>query len=819
MSLKRGLLLLGVLVALICIPATVCAAGDGCGEPYITIKLEEPDNYTYRNLVVEKIEILDPLSDTTPVVNLLSKDYADSKYLCPPTIGKIVRKFDRDEGTYKHDGESAHVCITPNEKESHSLPGVYQNYLVYTEQTFPDFEVAGPEGVGCGNVLMLKYPEEGLDRSISFTELFKGSFKEGYLFSEEHILYFSSSTKTDAAIWPSDDIEMHYDRTDLAFTLDANKVDLKYFCPKLSPVKAFSPNDDRLDDYCKPKPGEYLLTAVKYDSDSKTMRIFAAMPVLILKEDTEVTWSGGSPYYLGSENGVTVRFDDVDVDKIAYALVKKDPCYDLDVDVDTKGLAEQGKGISNLDGLIPILNSITQSDGPVTYTLKPCGGEEADLKRSSGLVIAEGYGCAGYANADCVKIAAATLNTLTPGTYYLYALGTKGQKVVAVDQTCIGIGKYQDIDTAEDGTVIKDVEVDATSEEGVVATLRIPKGVKALDENGNQLKGISIGAIPADQLTSPGKAIIVSGCAFDLQPDGATFDPAITLTFDISQDVWNRLNLDKNNLEVKWYNKDTGKWEDIPTTVDKTKKEVSAKITHFSTFALFEVPKPTKPPSGGGGGGGGSSPTYTSYTGTGTLTVNNVGTVLRSIKVNADDKVGSLLVPIGVKALDKDGKPLTSITLTPLASDKMPAVPSGALFKFAGYVYEAGPDGATFEPGITLAFDLPADAWNALDPDNNDFKVKWYNEETEEWEDVPTTTYKSTRSVDAEITHFSIFALFTEPVTTPTETPTPPVDIDIPTTPPVDEKPPAGEFPTTIFAIVVVLVIVIAAGYFFIVRK
>jgi hypothetical protein len=247
---------------------------------------------------------------------------------------------------------------------------------------------------------------------------------------------------------------------------------------------------------------------------------------------------------------------------------------------------------------------------------------------------------------------------------------------------------------------------------------------------------------------------------------------------------------------------------------------VQAYGMHTLEITTETTPKPTpKPPSGGGGGGGGSSPTYTSYTGTGTLTVNNVGTVLRSIKVNADDKVGSLLVPIGVKALDKDGKPLTSITLTPLASDKMPAVPSGALFKFAGYVYEAGPDGATFEPGITLAFDLPADAWNALDPDNNDFKVKWYNEETEEWEDVPTTTYKSTRSVDAEITHFSTFALFTEPVTTPTETPTPPVDIDTPTTPPGDEKPPAGEFPTTIFAIVVVLVIVIAAGYFFIVRK
>ncbi|MEG3057144.1 MAG: hypothetical protein RQM90_14485 [Methanoculleus sp.] len=47
-----------------------------------------------------------------------------------------------------------------------------------------------------------------------------------------------------------------------------------------------------------------------------------------------------------------------------------------------------------------------------------------------------------------MQIAAATLNKLIPGTYYLYALGTQGQKVVAVDQTCIDVRKYQDIDTA-----------------------------------------------------------------------------------------------------------------------------------------------------------------------------------------------------------------------------------------------------------------------------------------------------------------------------------------------------------------------------------
>jgi len=231
------------------------------------------------------------------------------------------------------------------------------------------------------------------------------------------------------------------------------------------------------------------------------------------------------------------------------------------------------------------------------------------------------------------------------------------------------------------------------------------------------------------------------------------------------------------------------------------------------------TPTPT-PYTPGRSSGGGSGSSYTSYTGTGTLKVGSSGTVLRSIMVNAEDKVGSLFVPIGIKALDKDGNPLTGITLTPISSDKMPAVPSGAAFKFAGYVYEASPEGATFDPGITLTFEIPEDAWRTLDPENNDFTVKWYNKETGQWEDVPTTVYKSTRSVDAEITHFSTFALFTEPATTttPTETDTPATSTE-PTTPPAGEAPAEGLPMTMILAIFAVLVIIIAAGYFFMVRK
>ncbi|HQD27235.1 MAG TPA: hypothetical protein PKV78_11940, partial [Methanoculleus thermophilus] len=81
------------------------------------------------------------------------------------------------------------------------------------------------------------------------------------------------------------------------------------------------------------------------------------------------------------------------------------------------------------------------------------------------------------------------------------------------------------------------------------------------------------------------------------------------------------------------------------------------------------------------------------------------------------------------------------------------------------------------------------------------------------------TVSRSTKSVDAKITHFSIFALFTEPIeatTTPTETPT----TTTTTTAPGGETPTEGLPMTMILGIFVVVVIIIAAaGYFLLKRK
>jgi len=250
--------------------------------------------------------------------------------------------------------------------------------------------------------------------------------------------------------------------------------------------------------------------------------------------------------------------------------------------------------------------------------------------------------------------------------------------------------------------------------------------------------------------------------------------------------------------------------------------EDKGNVTSYNeaTITLTTVTPPTPGPTPYyRGGGGGSGSTTASYTGTGTLLTGSSGTVLKSIIVNANDNIGSVLVPIGTKALDADGKPLGEVALKPLAGDAVPAVPSGSVFKFAGYAYEASPDGATFSPGITLSLSIPEDVWNSLDLTNQQCVMKWYNKETGLWEDVPTTVIPGTRTVEIRVTHFSIYALFTEPVTTPTPTETASTTPTTTTTTPSAEPPAEGLPMMMILAIFAVIAIIIAAGYFLMMRK
>mgnify|MGYP000956887100 CR=1 FL=1 len=406
MSLKEGLLLLGVLIALLCIPAAVSAAAGGT---YITLEANDAKNY--KGICIGTVDALDPLDTKTTSVTLQSTEAGDLKAIEYPLLGKVTREFDPASGTY----QGAYVTVVGSRTvDGSTLPCEYQ---VYTTPTIPSFTVNVPGK--WGNVLLVKCPEN-IEEGATFTDIFDAAEKEAYLFAKEAILYYDGTDiKVHGTIDSND-----YSKDDLNFTLNENLVDLTSF--------RFNANPALLDSsFPKPDAREYLLTAVKYDSGCNTMHVLAAMPVLILDGNTPVTWSGDNPYYQSQNKGATVSFGN-GVDRVAYALVKKDTRYDLSMTVNTRELANQPIPTTATD-LVSILKSTSGGAVPVTYTLTPTG-TSVDVTQGSGLLIAEGYGCSGYADASSVKIAAATLGKLKPGTYSLYALGMKGKKVVAVDQ-------------------------------------------------------------------------------------------------------------------------------------------------------------------------------------------------------------------------------------------------------------------------------------------------------------------------------------------------------------------------------------------------
>ena len=354
MKFKESLLLLGILVALLCIPVAIAATGGGGpDEPYyIKVVLDEPKEY--RNLEIETIDILDPLNPDITLVTLESTEDGDLKFVKCPSLGSITREFSPASGYYR----GANITVTENKTISCStLPN---EYVIYIKPTIPSFTMNIPGR--SGNPLLIKIPES---KNADFAEIFSDTDMEAYLFTDkaivsikeggENITYFGGIS--------SDQIGQLENLSDLSSLLDEFKFTLSSFTTKATRAQ------DMMEEYShtRPKAGEYLLTAVEYDSNCSTIHVLAAMPVIILDGDTPVTWSGDAPH--SWDKGATISFDgNIDVDKIAYALVKEDPTYSLQVKINTSELANQSLPTSGTDA-ISVLRSIARKGALEEYTL------------------------------------------------------------------------------------------------------------------------------------------------------------------------------------------------------------------------------------------------------------------------------------------------------------------------------------------------------------------------------------------------------------------------------------------------------------------
>ncbi|TAJ45304.1 hypothetical protein CUJ86_00725 [Methanofollis fontis] len=123
------------------------------------------------------------------------------------------------------------------------------------------------------------------------------------------------------------------------------------------------------------------------------------------------------------------------------------------------------------------------------------------------------------------------------------------------------------------------------------ADLYLNTGVTALDADGNALKEIEISELDDVPAVPSGVSFAFLGYAVECSPAGATFAPAIDLTFNLSDEEWATALAEAggnpDNLVVKWYNPTTQVWENVPTVVDAATHTVTASITHFSTYGLF----------------------------------------------------------------------------------------------------------------------------------------------------------------------------------------------------------------------------------------
>jgi len=186
------------------------------------------------------------------------------------------------------------------------------------------------------------------------------------------------------------------------------------------------------------------------------------------------------------------------------------------------------------------------------------------------------------------------------------------------------------------------------------------------------------------------------------------------------------------------------------------------------------TPTPTPTPGSGGSGssqGPGSEFTYNPdapaapevFTGRGSLTTSTAGVVLAPVTVKTNDNTGAVTIPEGTVALDGDGNPLGEVTCSEVAPAEIPPAPAGTTIAFA---LACGPAGATFNPPAVLTYTLSAEEWAQIDEGATPV-VMWYNPESSEWQEIAATVDPATRTVTAEVDHFSIYALaWTVPATT-----------------------------------------------------
>jgi len=164
----------------------------------------------------------------------------------------------------------------------------------------------------------------------------------------------------------------------------------------------------------------------------------------------------------------------------------------------------------------------------------------------------------------------------------------------------------------------------------------------------------------------------------------------------------------------------------------------------------------TIPTGDGVGGAPPAGPTTVEaslFGGTVEFSIDSEGVIQETIEATSEDGNLTITIPEDTIALDKDGDPLDSLETA--VDESPPSPPEGA--NIIGLAYDFGPDGATFDPPITLEYTYdPAEIPEGVAEE--DLVIAYYDEDDGEWVECECTCDPETHCITACVCHFTIFA-------------------------------------------------------------
>jgi len=127
--------------------------------------------------------------------------------------------------------------------------------------------------------------------------------------------------------------------------------------------------------------------------------------------------------------------------------------------------------------------------------------------------------------------------------------------------------------------------------EDKVISITIPDGVTALDGEGNPLTDVEFVAI--ESAPDPSEDASIIGLPYQLEPDGATFDPPVTLTWNYDPaDIPD--GVAEEELLIAYYDEGAGEWQELESSVNPETNTITAPVGHFTTFTVI-APLSTAP--------------------------------------------------------------------------------------------------------------------------------------------------------------------------------------------------------------------------------